>query len=245
MRHSLFLLFTLTLLPAQGAGQSVAMLLDRDDARDLASVFTALERSRDALFQAREAVDTALIEVDHALGVLRGTALARYSSGAQPPSLWVEPAPVEVVAKRSWLEAAAVAITSTRQGLNHYFALWQPYLEDLRWAACLAHARQEALEPGEAPAEGPGESAEGIPAAVVFREEDLCPVLLRAPVRGENALNVAEIPQPPVSVPSVSTDEATLERSDQVVVSPAPMPSLPAATEPALPNVGVTAAVAE
>jgi len=256
MRRSLLTLSSILsvyfLAPANGMAQAVASLFERDDARELASTVTALEKSRDALLQAREAVDTALLEVDHALGVLRSAVIARHTEGTRPANLWSEPAPSAPGEGRAWIETVSGALEAVRTALNERFAAWLPAVEEVRWAACVAHAAsgESEKDAGRAPADdgSPGPGAPSAPLPAILREEDLKPRYAERLAQNERfgaseGLRDSSVPGLPVEEPSQSTAEAVGERAQEAIEAAPAIPALPTlagASEPDLPTIGAS-----
>ncbi|MBI4604608.1 MAG: hypothetical protein HY721_21820 [Planctomycetes bacterium] len=229
-----YVLVALVLVPARARGQVDVALLERDPEVELRSHVLALERSRQALLEAREAVDAALAEVDQTLAVLRASSLrpGRRSLAARP---------AEPRARRgSWLrvllppsledtlERLGMAVTRELEGAR-------PLIADLREAACrraaaeLAPAGLAGLAPAIAPS--PAAQPEAIPARLTA---------LEAAPAVPDAGPAARVP-PPEESPSTSTREAVTERLalDAAPDVPAPPPeSAPEPEAPTLPGAG-------
>ncbi len=267
MRRIGKLLALFVLFPGQAAGQVEVVLFDRDNdaegGRDLTSAVLALEKSRDALLQAREAVDTALVEVDHALSKLR-TAPPRRAAVSEPSRARLKPDESASESARRPGFFLSRALSDRVEVARKAFARWAeasaPVMEGLRDMACRLHAeRGLGVGPENQPsATAARETPENQPSATAAREtnggealqkpvfalsrESEIPRARPAPSPLADAADLHDATHPearverPPSVPSAgAVDLATERNPGREIALPGPVALPPLEPAPGLP----------
>ena len=221
MWRTLKILTLLALVPGGVLSQVSSTLPQPPGVRDLPSRVVALEKARDSLLQARQAVDAALAEVEVAIEALRAL-----TEPAMDPALALRPAvsplrPAVSPQLSSLLEAA----TSLRKAINERLRASQPTVEELRWAACQALVRRDHAEndrAGSTEDSSSGERSSNREAAAplqaaVLREEDVHPFPALAFSGTVGPVDCASVlpgaPLAPLTNPTASVTEAARDRN--------------------------------
>ncbi len=231
MWRTLKSLIILAIVPGALFAQVSATLLERNEGLDPYSAVRALESSREALLQAREAVDAALGEVDVALEALRAVA----SIQANPPRVEQQ----DREEQGAWLRSLTALSANVRAALNERLASFQPVVGDLQWAAFKALEFQKDSEAPQSDDDSGGEKEALLQPAILVREEDAPPFPRQAfpgdtLFQQDTAFSVPEAPQPPVAIPTASVTEAAKESAPSTGTV-GDMPTISVDIEPALP----------
>ena len=230
MWRTLKSLIILAIVPGALFAQVSATLLERNEGLDPYSAVRALESSREALLQAREAVDAALGEVNLALEALRAVAPPE----ANPPRV-EQPSREE---QGAWLRSLTALSATVREALNERLASFHPVVDDLQWAAFKALELQKDSEVPHSDDSG-GEKVASPQPAILVREEDAQPFPRQAfpgdtLLHQNTAFSVPQAPQPPVAIPTASVTEAANESAPSTGTV-GDVPTISADIEPALP----------